>query len=119
VAPLSPDDVKRWDADAIHGVFQVATNRATTLQTLGDNLQQVHGTLSDWHGEAGDAFRADPAKRVATSKQTAMSPSRSPRRYRARKRTYARSKPNSIESSKQPPATASPSRRTGELTPAG
>jgi uncharacterized protein YukE len=62
VAPLSPDDVKRWDADAIHGVFQVATNRATTLQTLGDNLQQVHGTLSDWHGEAGDAFRADLGK---------------------------------------------------------
>jgi uncharacterized protein YukE len=62
VAPLSPDDVKRWDADAIHGVFQIATNRAATLQTLGDNLQQVHGTLSDWHGEAGDAFRADLGK---------------------------------------------------------
>ena len=62
MAPLSPDDVKRWDADAIHGVFQVATNRAATLQTLGDNLQQVHGTLSDWHGEAGDAFRSDLGK---------------------------------------------------------
>ncbi|MDT5089159.1 MAG: hypothetical protein QOG47_1866 [Mycobacterium sp.] len=62
MAPLSPDDVKRWDADAIHGVFQVATNRAATLQTLGDSLQQVHGTLSDWHGEAGDAFRADLGK---------------------------------------------------------
>ncbi len=59
MAPLTPADVKRWDADAIHGVFQTATNRAATLQTLGDNLQQVHSTLSDWQGEAGDAFRAD------------------------------------------------------------
>ena len=32
---------------------------AATLQTLGDNLQQVHSKLSDWQGEAGDAFRAD------------------------------------------------------------
>ncbi len=59
MAPLTPADVKRWDADAIHGVFQTATNRAATLQTLGDNLQQVHSKLSDWQGEAGDAFRAD------------------------------------------------------------
>jgi hypothetical protein len=62
VAPLTPADVKRWDADAIHGVFQTATNRAATLQTLGDNLQQVHSNLSDWRGEAGDAFRADLGK---------------------------------------------------------
>jgi uncharacterized protein YukE len=59
VAPLTPADVKRWDADAIHGVFQTATNRSVTMQTLGDNLQLVHSKLSDWQGEAGDAFRAD------------------------------------------------------------
>jgi uncharacterized protein YukE len=59
VAALTPADVKHWDADAIHGVFQTATNRATTLQRLGDSLQQVHNTLSDWQGDAGDAFRAD------------------------------------------------------------
>jgi uncharacterized protein YukE len=62
VAALTPADVKHWDADAIHGVFQTATSRATTLQRLGDSLQQVHNTLSDWQGEAGDAFRADPGK---------------------------------------------------------
>jgi uncharacterized protein YukE len=62
VAALTPADVKHWDADAIHGVFQTATNRATTLQRLGDSLQQVHNTLSDWQGEAGDAFRADLGK---------------------------------------------------------
>ena len=62
MAALTPTDVKRWDADAIHGVFQTATNRATTLQRLGDSLQQVHNTLSDWQGEAGDAFRADLGK---------------------------------------------------------
>src|ERR1700753_46176 len=33
-----------------------------TLQTLGDNLQQVHAKLSDWQGEAGDAFRVDLGK---------------------------------------------------------
>jgi uncharacterized protein YukE len=62
VAALTPADVKHWDADAIHGVFQTATSRATTLQRLGDSLQQVHNTLSDWRGEAGDAFRADLGK---------------------------------------------------------
>lgn len=59
---LTPADVKRWDPDAIHAVFQTASNRAATLQRLGDNLQQVHNTLSDWHGDAGDAFRADLGK---------------------------------------------------------
>jgi uncharacterized protein YukE len=62
VALLTPADVKRWDPDAIHGVFQTASNRAATLQRLGDNLQQVHATLIDWHGDAGDAFRADLGK---------------------------------------------------------
>jgi uncharacterized protein YukE len=62
VGALTPADVKHWDADAIHGVFQTATNRAATLQRLGDSLQQVHSTLSDWQGEAGDAFRADLGK---------------------------------------------------------
>jgi uncharacterized protein YukE len=62
VEPLTPADVKRWDPDAIHGVFQTASNRAATLQRLGDSLQQVHNNLSDWHGEAGDAFRADLGK---------------------------------------------------------
>jgi uncharacterized protein YukE len=62
VASLTPADVKRWDPDAIHAVFQTATNRASTLQTLGDNLQQVNNKLSDWQGDAGDAFRADLGK---------------------------------------------------------
>jgi uncharacterized protein YukE len=62
VAALTPADVKRWDADAIHGVFQTASNRAATLQRLGDSLQQVHNNLSEWQGEAGDAFRADLGK---------------------------------------------------------
>lgn len=59
MASLTPSDVKRWDPDAIHQVFQTASNRAQTLQKLGDSLQQVHNGLSDWQGEAGDAFRAD------------------------------------------------------------
>jgi uncharacterized protein YukE len=62
VVALTPADVKRWDPDAIHAVFQTASDRAATLQRLGDNLAQVHNTLSDWHGDAGDAFRADLGK---------------------------------------------------------
>lgn len=62
MTPLTPADVKRWDPEAIHGVFQTATNRASSLQTLGDNLQQVHLNLSEWHGDSGDAFRADLGK---------------------------------------------------------
>jgi len=40
--PLTPADAKRWDPDAIHGVFETASKRADTLQRLGDSLQQVH-----------------------------------------------------------------------------
>lgn len=60
--PLTLNDVKRWDRDAIRGVFETASRRADTLQHLGDNLHQVHNNLSDWQGEAGEAFRADLGK---------------------------------------------------------
>src|SRR5271156_3177065 len=60
--PLTPADVKRWDPDAIHGVFETASKRADTLQRLGDGLQETHKNRSDGHGEAGDAFRADLGK---------------------------------------------------------
>lgn len=59
MASLTPADVKRWDLGAIHAVFQTASGRADTLQRLGDSLDQAHNVLADWHGEAGDAFRAD------------------------------------------------------------
>ena len=59
---LTPYDVKRWDLDAIQQVFETANGRATTLQQLGENLQQVHNVLSGWQGEAGEAFRADLGK---------------------------------------------------------
>lgn len=60
--PLTPSDVKRWDVGAIHSVFDTASGRADTLQHLGDSLQLVHNTLSDWQGEAGEAFRVDVGK---------------------------------------------------------
>ena len=56
---LTPSDVKRWDVNAIHAVFQTASGNAATLQRLGENLNQVHNVLADWQGEAGDAFRVD------------------------------------------------------------
>jgi len=62
VAPLTPSDVKRWDVGAIHQVFETASSRADTLRRLGDNLGQVHAVLSDWQGEAGDAFRVELGK---------------------------------------------------------
>ena len=77
MAALTPADVKRWDADAIHGVFQTATNRAATLQRLGDSLQQVHNTLSDWQGDRpAMPFARTWVRRGATSTLTARSPSR-------------------------------------------
>ena len=55
-------DVKRWDLGAIQQVFETASGRANTLQRFGENLQQVHNVLSDWQGEAGEAFRTDLGK---------------------------------------------------------
>jgi uncharacterized protein YukE len=62
VGALTPSDVKRWDVNAIHAVFQTASGRAATLQRLGENLNQVHNVLADWQGEAGEAFRVDLGK---------------------------------------------------------
>ena len=89
---LTPSDVKRWDVGAIHSVFETASNRAATLQRLGDNLQQVHNVLADWQGEAGEAFRADVGKvrsdveaDGAESKQVAAAVSRAETDVRASK----------------------------------
>jgi uncharacterized protein YukE len=62
VGALTPSDVKHWDLNAIHTVFETASGRADTLRRLGENLQQVHNVLADWQGEAGDAFRTDLGK---------------------------------------------------------
>lgn len=62
MGPLTPNDVKRWDLGAIQQVFETAHGRASTLQRLGDNLQQVNSVLGGWDGEAGEAFRADLGK---------------------------------------------------------
>ncbi|MCV7197424.1 hypothetical protein [Mycobacterium angelicum] len=59
---LSPADVKGWGLSAIHSVFQTASGRASTLQRLGDSLDQAHNVLAGWQGEAGDAFRAGVGK---------------------------------------------------------
>ena len=60
--PLTTDDVRRWDPGAIQQVFDVATDRGKTMYRLGDNLQQVHDNLSDWHGKGGEAFRQELGK---------------------------------------------------------
>jgi uncharacterized protein YukE len=59
VGSLTPSDVKRWDLNAIHTVFETASGRADTLQRLGDSLGQARNVLAGWQGEAGDAFRGD------------------------------------------------------------
>lgn len=55
---LTPDDVRRWDATAVLKVFQVATNRATTLHQFGEDLGQTGQLLAEWQGEAGSAFQS-------------------------------------------------------------
>ena len=57
MSDLTPDDVRRWDPAAVLKVFQVANDRAGTLQTFGDDLGQVGLNLADWEGEAGAAFQ--------------------------------------------------------------
>jgi uncharacterized protein YukE len=58
MSDLTPDDVRRWDAGAVLKVFQMANGRAGTLQKFGDDLGQVGQQLSDWEGEAGNAFQS-------------------------------------------------------------
>jgi uncharacterized protein YukE len=58
MSELTPDDVRRWDAAAVLKVFQVATNRASTLYRFGEDLGQTGQLLAEWQGEAGSAFHA-------------------------------------------------------------
>jgi putative chitinase len=59
---LTPDDVRRWDPAAVLKVFQVASGRADTLQTFGEDLDQVGQVVGDWDGEAGTAFHSSLGK---------------------------------------------------------
>ena len=56
---LTPGQVRRWDASAIQQVFQVVKNRDGTYKDFGDTLGSVQQQLSDWDGEAGDAFHQE------------------------------------------------------------
>jgi uncharacterized protein YukE len=55
---LTPDDVRRWDAEAVLKVFQVANARGQTLHQFGEDLGQTGQLLAEWHGEAGSAFHS-------------------------------------------------------------
>lgn len=59
VADLTPSEIRRWDASAIQQVFQVVKNRDGTYKEFGDTLSSVQQKLSDWGGEAGDAFHQE------------------------------------------------------------
>lgn len=59
---VSVDDIERWDLPSIGGVLDVAKDRQLTMARLGDNLDDANGRLGDWHGLAGDAFRAELGK---------------------------------------------------------
>ena len=83
---MTPDDVRRWDPAAVLKVFQVANNRAGTLQTFGDNLGQVGQNLADWEGEAGAAFQGSLGRARPTSRLMDASP----RRWRPRCATPGR-----------------------------
>jgi uncharacterized protein YukE len=55
---LTPDDVRRWDAEAVLKVFQVASARGQTLYRFGEDLGQTGQLLAEWQGEAGSAFHS-------------------------------------------------------------
>lgn len=54
-----PSEIRRWDTSAIQQVFQVVKNRDGTYKEFGDTLASVQQKLSDWGGEAGDAFHQE------------------------------------------------------------
>jgi uncharacterized protein YukE len=56
---LTPNDVRRWDAEAVLKVFQVANARGQTLHQFGEDLGQTGQLLAEWHGEAGSAFHSN------------------------------------------------------------
>lgn len=56
---LVPSEIRRWDSSAIHQVFQVVKNRDGTYQEFGESLGSTQQRLSDWGGEAGDAFHQE------------------------------------------------------------
>jgi cell wall-associated NlpC family hydrolase/uncharacterized protein YukE len=75
VSDLSPGEVRRWDASAIDQVFRVVKNRDGTYKDFGDTLGSVQQQLSDWGGEAGDAFHQEMNhKRQGIDAQGRISP---------------------------------------------
>jgi uncharacterized protein YukE len=58
MSELTPGDVRRWDAEAVLKVFQVANTRGQTLRQFGEDLGQTGQLLTEWHGEAGSAFHS-------------------------------------------------------------
>jgi uncharacterized protein YukE len=59
---LTPNDVRRWDAEAVLKVFHVANARGQTLDRFGEDLGQTGQLLAEWHGEAGSAFHGSLGK---------------------------------------------------------
>lgn len=67
--------MRRWDASAIDQVFRVVKNRDGTYKDFGDTLGSVQQQLSDWGGEAGDAFHQEMNhKRQGIDAQGRISP---------------------------------------------
>jgi predicted chitinase len=55
-------DIDRWDASAISGVFEVAQHRTQTMAVFGQDLDDAKKRLTDWQGQAGQAFAQEWGK---------------------------------------------------------
>jgi uncharacterized protein YukE len=62
MSELTPGDVRRWEAEAVLKVFQVANARGQTLHQFGEDLGQTGQLLAEWYGEAGAAFHSSLGK---------------------------------------------------------
>jgi len=62
---LTPSEVRRWDASAIQQVFQLARKLDGTYKDFGDAHATAQTHLSEWGGEAGDAFHQEMGHRRA------------------------------------------------------
>ena len=56
---LTPDDVRHWDLDVVHQMFETAAKIHGAHHELGEALQNGHQRIQGWKGESGDACREE------------------------------------------------------------
>jgi len=56
---LTADDVRQWDPSVLSQLADAAKGLTSAHQSLAEHLDSAARHAQDWHGDAGDAFRAE------------------------------------------------------------